>query len=182
MTGPGMDGVPPAGPVSAGQEGVSDLVMAQGVADPVAASREAISRGGASCGAASAGQPAPIPAPRIETLRKRADFLRAASARRQGAAGFLVQARRRDPKEADPDLVRVGFTCSRKIGNAVTRNRARRRLRAVARAILPARAQPGWDYVLVGRPGATVTRDFMDLERDLDEALARIHARPGVPR
>lgn len=108
----------------------------------------------------------------LTTIRKRADFLRAASARRQGTDGFLVQARARD--DADPAL-RVGFTASKKIGNAVTRNRAKRRLRAVARQVLPMAGRPGWDYVLVARPGATVERDFALLLADLRSALARIH-------
>lgn len=106
-----------------------------------------------------------------EILRKRADFLRAASARRQGAQGFLLQARQRD----DATGVRIGFTCSKKIGNAVARNRAKRRLRALAREVMPLLARPGWDYVLVGRPGATIERDFADLRRDLEQAMSRIH-------
>ena len=107
----------------------------------------------------------------LETLTQRADFLRAAKALRVGCAAFLVQAR----KASDSGPARIGFTCSKKIGNAVTRNRAKRRLRAVARAVLPARARPGWDYVLVGRPGATVTHDFAALCRDLDAALEKLH-------
>jgi ribonuclease P protein component len=105
-------------------------------------------------------------------LRKRADFLRAASARRQGAPGFLLQARARG--DGDP-AVRLGFTCSKKIGNAVMRNRAKRRLREVARLVLPTLARPGWDYVLVGRPDATVSRDFALLLGDLETALRSVH-------
>ena len=129
---------------------------------------------------------APVPVPqapsrntRCETLLRRADFLRAARAQRQGMPGFLLQARQRGAEEADPALIRVGFTCSKKVGNAVTRNRAKRRLRAVARAILPSAGRPGWDYVLVGRPEATVARDFADLAADLARALERIHRSPA---
>ncbi|OYX42994.1 MAG: ribonuclease P protein component [Rhodobacterales bacterium 32-67-9] len=110
------------------------------------------------------------------TLAKRADFLRAAQARRQGAAGFLLQARRRREDEPQPDAIRVGYTCSKKLGNAVARNRAKRRLREIARMVIPLHGRPGWDYVLVGRPGATATRDFADLQADLVRALERIHA------
>ncbi|SPH16545.1 Ribonuclease P protein component [Defluviimonas aquaemixtae] len=108
-------------------------------------------------------------------LRKRSDFLRAAQARRQGMPGFLLQARKRATDEADPAAIRVGFTCSRKLGPAVARNRAKRRLREIARQILPTHGRPGWDYVLVGRPGATATRDFAAMRGDLVCALGRIH-------
>lgn len=108
-------------------------------------------------------------------LRHRADFLRAAQAMRQGTPGFLLQARLRRPEEADPEAVRVGYTCSKKLGNAVARNRAKRRLREIARAILPAQGRPGWDYVLVGRPGETATREFAAMKADLARALVRLH-------
>jgi ribonuclease P protein component len=85
---------------------------------------------------------------------------------------MLVQARHRD--DGDP-TIRVGYTCSKKIGNAVARNRAKRRLRAVvAESLLPG-AQSGWDYVLVGRPGVTIDRDFQALKGDLTYALRKIH-------
>lgn len=109
------------------------------------------------------------------TLTKRADFLRAAQARRQPTPGFLLQARQRRAGEGPEGAVRVGFTCSKKLGNAVARNRAKRRLREIARLVLPGLARPGWDYVLVGRPGTTATRDFAQLQADLARALKQVH-------
>lgn len=105
------------------------------------------------------------------TLCKRSDFLAAAKGRRQGMPGFLLQALARGG--ADP--ARIGYTCSKKIGNAVARNRAKRRLRALARDVLPGRARAGWDYVLVGRPGATVSRDFAAMRDELASALRKVH-------
>ena len=119
--------------------------------------------------------PAALSCPPVTVLRHRADFLRTARALRRGTDGMLVQARNRE--DGDP-TIRVGYTCSKKIGNAVARNRAKRRLRAVvAEALLPG-AQPGWDYVLIGRPGVTTLRDFQALKGDLVYALRKIHASP----
>ncbi len=71
--------------------------------------------------------------------------------------------------------IRVGFTASRKVGNAVARNRVRRRLREVARLVLPEVAAEGRDYVLIGRP-ATISRPFPALLEDLRTALRRLSA------
>ncbi|WP_372612414.1 ribonuclease P protein component [Aquicoccus sp.] len=108
-----------------------------------------------------------------EILKSRSEFLACARARRQGTRGMMVQARQRPD---DPDgPIRVGFTCSKKVGNAVARNRAKRRLREVARMVLPGHGRPGWDYVLIGRAGATIDRPFEALKGDLVHALKRIH-------
>jgi ribonuclease P protein component len=113
--------------------------------------------------------------PRLAVLKLRADFLRAAQARRQAMPGFLLQARLRGEGGVDAGAIRVGFTCSKKVGNAVARNRAKRRLRALAALTLPGGGQAGWDYVLVGRPEVTATRDFARMRADLERALALVH-------
>lgn len=117
------------------------------------------------------GQADPLSRLSFETLKKRADFLRAARARRIACPAFLLQARAQSPVTT----MRVGYTCSKKLGNAVQRNRAKRRLRAVARIILPAYGRMGWDYVLVGRPDFTVSRNFDAMCDDLRQALKALH-------
>lgn len=109
----------------------------------------------------------------LVVLSRRPDFVRASNGLRRSSEGFNLQARERGEGEAPG--IRVGFTCSRKVGNAVARNRAKRRLRAIARAILPLHGRPGWDYVLVGRPGTTGAMDFARMQADLARLLDRLH-------
>lgn len=109
---------------------------------------------------------------RLETLKKRPDFLACARARRVARPGFVLQGRARG--DGTP-RIRVGFTASKKVGNAVARNRAKRRLRALAREVLPEHGRPGWDYVLIARYEATNSIPYADLKRDLAVALARLH-------
>lgn len=109
-------------------------------------------------------------------LKRRADFVAASRARRQGRPGLMLQARQRGTDE-DPEGIRVGYTCSKKVGNAVARNRAKRRLRAAAREVIPGLGRSGWDYVLIGRPEATAARPFADLCADVAAALHLVHGK-----
>ncbi|PTQ76011.1 ribonuclease P protein component [Celeribacter persicus] len=110
----------------------------------------------------------------ILTLTKRSDFLKAARARRQGTASFLLQGRKRGSEEPATGI-RVGYTCSKKVGNAVARNHAKRRLREAARLVLPELGRDGWDYVLIGKKGDTSARPFDLLLKDLRYALKKVH-------
>ena len=108
--------------------------------------------------------------PNLSTIKKRADFLRAARAQYKPARGVVLQARNRN----DESGFRVGYTVTKKVGNAVIRNRVRRRLREAARIELTQAARPGFDYVLIGRK-ATIDRDFKSLCGDLAYALGKVH-------
>lgn len=116
----------------------------------------------------------PEPGPKLEHLRIRADFLRAARGIRRSNASLTLETC--PTPEPRPGALRVGFTASRKVGNAVARNRAKRRLRAAAAALLPLYGQAGHDYVLVART-ATLTRPFPALLEDLKAALTAANAR-----
>ena len=110
----------------------------------------------------------------VDRLKKRADFLRAARGiRRVEGAITLETCATPEPESADGRL-RIGFTASKKIGNAVIRNRAKRRLRAAASQLLPLLGRGGHDYVLVAR-GTTVARPFQALLSDITTALKSAH-------
>ena len=131
----------------------------------------------------------------IGRLKRRAEFLQVAAANRKWVApGLILQVRRQPPPNSESDdapraarpeaarePVRVGFTASRKVGNAVRRNRARRRLRAVAQEVLDRHAEPGTDFVLIARP-ATVDRDYQALVGDLVAGLKRLKLYRDAPR
>jgi ribonuclease P protein component len=137
--------------------------------------------------------------PIIGRLRTRPDFLKvAAEGAKWVTPGLILQARRRPPPAAvgtrvggtgkattrepiEEDEVRVGFTVSRKVGNATRRNRARRRLRAAATEVLPELGRPGCDYVLIGR-ARTLDRPYAELVEDLRQALGRVGGRQGRSR
>jgi ribonuclease P protein component len=102
-------------------------------------------------------------------LTRRAEFLRAAAkGRKAPMPGLVLQALSRD----DAAPARLGFTVTKKVGNAVIRNRTRRRLKEAARLVLADQPVAGVDLVLIGRD-ATAKRDFTTLQNDIRRALAK---------
>ena len=118
-------------------------------------------------------------APVVPRLKRRSEFLRVAGARRKAVVrGLILQVRRHaasDRNSGPVPPIRVGFTVSRKVGNAVARNRARRRLRAAVELVMPAHAKGGHDFVVIGR-AETLRRPFAALVADLKAALERLGA------
>jgi ribonuclease P protein component len=113
------------------------------------------------------------------TLRR--EFLRAARGRTVAAGGLVLQAQKRPPGEIADDGFRIGYTASKKVGNAVQRNRARRRLRAVANDVLTLKGEAGTDYVLIAR-NTTAQRTYDELLADLTGALDRLARGGGEQR
>ncbi|RAU23885.1 ribonuclease P protein component [Paramagnetospirillum kuznetsovii] len=120
-------------------------------------------------------------ATRLDRLKQRADFLRIAALRRKWAApGLILQAAPGTETDPQADSLRVGFTVSKKVGNSVCRNRAKRRLRAAVDAIFPSQAALGLDYVVIGRR-ETLERPYSLLLQDLQAALKRVGGLRTVP-
>ena len=110
----------------------------------------------------------------LQRLKLRSDFLATAKGRYFRADALVLQAKKRIlPSD---NAVRVGFTCSKKVGNAVARNRAKRRLREAARICLTQLGRPGWDYVLIGRAQKTQRVSFDELLSDLRKSIGKVHA------
>jgi ribonuclease P protein component len=115
----------------------------------------------------------------VDHLKKRADFLRAARGIRRVEGAVTLETCPTPETEALPGRLRVGFTASKKVGNAVIRNRAKRRMRAAASQLLPLLGRQGHDYVLVAR-GSCVARPFPALLSDITTALKAAHRKLGA--
>ena len=111
----------------------------------------------------------------MQRIKRRQDFVAAAKALSHAQASIVLQFRERN----DGESPRIGFTCTKKLGNAVTRNRIKRRLREAARLALPEFARSGADYVVIGRSSAE-NRPFELLKSDLISAMQRLHAKAAT--
>lgn len=112
-------------------------------------------------------------------LKKRAEFLRVRDGRTWRGKSLVLQARRRaapSPRGSEPncEMVRFGFTATKRLGPAVTRNRARRRLKETVRLVASDHAKLGYDYVVIARHGA-LTQPFDLIQKELCQALEGIH-------
>lgn len=114
----------------------------------------------------------------LQTLKKRSDFIQIAASGRKFAARTLVLQVRETPRDSagksqGQNVIRVGYTASRRVGNAVTRNRAKRRLRAAVREVFGPKGAPGYDYVLIARQGIS-QQPFPNVVADLTYALEKL--------
>ena len=107
---------------------------------------------------------------KLGRLKKRSEFLYVKNGRYRAQGGLVLQIR----ENPDHNGLRVGFTATKRIGNAVKRNRARRRLRAVVHQVFPHKARPGHDYVVIARH-STLERPYEKLVYDLEKALISLN-------
>jgi ribonuclease P protein component len=117
---------------------------------------------------------------KLVTLKKRSEFLRIRGGARWSGAAFVLETKPRDAGVRMPAAPRFGFTVTKKLGNAVTRNRIRRRLKAALTSLDGLSSKPGHDYVVIARTAAG-TRDFEALKADFITALKTVHSSKSLP-
>ena len=106
--------------------------------------------------------------PILGKITKKSDYLKMKTGLKFVTPGFIIQGRSRKKEcNFDPYQIRYGLTCSKRVGNAVKRNRAKRRLRALVKNIIPIEGLKGWDYVLIGKEKTTEEISFKILETNL---------------
>ncbi|MGL5840034.1 MAG: ribonuclease P protein component [Sphingorhabdus sp.] len=110
-------------------------------------------------------------------MKKRSDFLAANRGKRYATPGFVLLVH--DRRDDDP-AKRLGITITKKVGNAVIRNRMRRRFRELARALLPELGKAGADHILIGREGG-IERDFGVLREEMRKALEKLNPKSVRP-
>ena len=114
--------------------------------------------------------------PKLIKITKKNEYLKMRSGLKISSPGFILQARYRENEDSvDQSSIRYGLTCSKKVGNAVKRNRAKRRLRALVNDIILIKGLKGWDYVLIGKEQTTEKLSFKILEKNLIECLVKLH-------
>ena len=114
----------------------------------------------------------------LEKITKHVDYAQMRRGHIISASGFILQGRARNSDSlVNPNVARYGLTCSKRIGNAVKRNRAKRRLRSLVTNILPSSGLAGWDYVLIGKINSTESLTFDTLKETLSIALEKMHNR-----
>ena len=114
--------------------------------------------------------------PKLIKITKKKEILRISSGLKKSTTRYILQARQRENEDTvDRSSIRYGLTCSKRVGNAVKRNRAKRRLRALVNDIIPTKGFKGWDYVLIGKEQTTEKLSFKILEKNLTEGLDKLH-------
>lgn len=107
---------------------------------------------------------------KLGRLKQRSEFLHVRGGKYQARPGIVVQMRE-SPQPSE--TIKVGFTATKKIGNAVVRNKCKRRMRELARALLPLHGKPGFNYVFIARAD-TAKADWAQLHKDVEKALLRL--------
>jgi ribonuclease P protein component len=110
---------------------------------------------------------------RVPTLKKRSEFLRLKAGKRYSAKSFILETKASETHRKT-EYSRVGYTVTKKVGNAVVRNRIRRRLREAVSKTFAEKSLPTHDYVLIGKYGA-LTQNFASILKDLEQALDHVH-------